>query len=199
MVAPLYSWLKNEISPTQGEIALSSPATKFLWINREIFMIEDGVIYKKEEEKKLVLEPKVFQDKIMHLCNNIPMSSHQGTKRTKEKVQEAFFWYGITHSVRNFILTCDVCNKKEKLARYAKEPMILYLSSAPMEKVHLDFLEPLPITRGGNEYVLVMVDQFTKWIECLPLPSQSAELNEMFCRLGFPFKIFTDQGYNFEV
>ena len=45
-----------------------------------------------------------------------------------------------------------------------------------MERVHLDFLGPLPITSGGNEYVLVMADQFTKWIECIPLPSQSAKL-----------------------
>ena len=78
-----------------------------------MFIIEDGVIYKKEGEKKLVLVPKVLQDKIMHLCHNIPMSGHQGTKRTKEKVREWFFWYGITHSVRNFILTCDVCNKNK--------------------------------------------------------------------------------------
>ncbi|KAK3765536.1 hypothetical protein RRG08_052330 [Elysia crispata] len=90
VVAPLYNWLKNGISPTQGDIALSSPAAKFLWINRDMFIIEDGVIYKKEEEKKLVLVPKVLQDKIMHLCHNIPMSGHQGTKRTKEKVGSGF-------------------------------------------------------------------------------------------------------------
>ena len=204
VVAPLYNWLKNGISPTQGDIAVSSPAAKFLWINKEMFIIEDGVIYKKEGEKKLVLVPKVLQEKIMHLCHNIPMSGHQGTKRTKEKVREWFFWYGITHSIRNFILTCDVCNKNKKRTRHAKGPMTLYHAGAPMERVHLDFLGPLPITSDGNEYVLVMVDQFTKWIECIPLPSQSAELtakaalNEMFCRLGCPFEIFTDQGRNFE-
>ncbi|KAK3800012.1 hypothetical protein RRG08_035611 [Elysia crispata] len=85
---------------------------------------------------------------------------HQGTKRTKEKVRESFDWYGITHSVRNFILTCDVCNKNKKLTRHAKGSITLYHAGAPMGRVHLDFLGPLPITSGGNEYVLVMVDQF---------------------------------------
>ena len=73
-----------------------------------------------------------------------------------------------------------------------------------MEKVHLDFLGPLPRTEAGNEYILMMVDSFTKWVECVPLPSQTAEMtaraaiNEFFVRFGYPFEIFTDQGRNFE-
>ena len=49
-----------------------------------------------------------------------------------------------------------------------------------------------------------MNDQFTKWVECIPLPSQSAEetaratVNQFFSRLGCPFQVFTDQGRNFE-
>ena len=50
----------------------------------------------------------------------------------------------------------------------------------------------------------MMVDQFTKWVECTPLPSQSAEetaraaVNQLFSRFGCPFQVFTDQGRNFE-
>ncbi|KAH3768497.1 hypothetical protein DPMN_169710 [Dreissena polymorpha] len=29
---------------------------------------------------------------------------------------------------------------------------------------------------GGNEYCLMMVNQFTKWVDCVPLPSQKAEV-----------------------
>lgn len=73
-----------------------------------------------------------------------------------------------------------------------------------MERVHLDFLGPLPESTSGNTNILVMMDQFTKWVECVPLPSQTAEVtaraavNEFFARFGFPFNIFTDQGRNFE-
>jgi transposase InsO family protein len=62
----------------------------------------------------------------------------------------------------------------------------------------------LPPTKDDNSYILVMVDQFTKWVECIPLPSQSAEdtaraaINQFFSRFGFPFQIFTDRGTNFE-
>ena len=73
-----------------------------------------------------------------------------------------------------------------------------------MERVHLDFLGPFPRTARGNEYVLVMVDQFTKWVECIPLPSQTADdtataaVNKFFSRFGCPFQNFTHQGPNSE-
>ena len=63
---------------------------------------------------------------------------------------------------------------------------------------------PLPRTARGNEYLLVMVDQFTKWVECIPVSSQTAEVtakaavNKFFARFGCPFQIFTDRGRNFE-
>ena len=44
-----------------------------------------------------------------------------------------------------------------------------------MERVHVDILGPFVPSLRGNQYVLVLVDQFTKWIECYPLPVQNAE------------------------
>lgn len=82
--------------------------------------------------------------------------------------------------------------------------MTKFHAGAPLERVHLDFLGPLPKTERGNEHVLMIVDQFTKWVECIPLPSQSAEItaqavvNDFFSRFGYPFQIMSDQGRNFE-
>ena len=62
----------------------------------------------------------------------------------------------------------------------------------------------LPKTHSGNEFILMIVDQFSKWVEYIPLPQQTAELtahaavNEFFTRFGFPFEMLTDQGRNFE-
>ena len=73
-----------------------------------------------------------------------------------------------------------------------------------MERVHIDLLGPLPKTAAGNEHILMMVDQFTKWVEIIALPSQTAEItaraavNEFFTRFGCPFHLFSDQGRNFE-
>ena len=56
-----------------------------------------------------------------------------------------------------------------------------------MERVRLDYMGPFPLTSKQNVYVLMIVDQFTKWVECVPLQNQSAEetarttINQSFC------------------
>ena len=55
-----------------------------------------------------------------------------------------------------------------------------------------------------NQYVLVVVDQFSKWVECHALSDQTAErvartlVSEFIGRFGCHLKLHSDQGRNFE-
>jgi hypothetical protein len=60
-------------------------------------------------------------------------------------------------------------NKKEKA------DLGQHHSGVPFERIHMGILGPLPVSKLGNKYILVIIDQFTKWIECYPLPNQYAE------------------------
>lgn len=50
----------------------------------------------------------------------------------------------------------------------------------------------------------MMLDSFTKWVQCVPLPSQTAEITDRAAIMEFvvlfrdPFQIFTDQRQTFE-
>lgn len=44
-----------------------------------------------------------------------------------------------------------------------------------MERIHLDFLGPLPMSKKKNLLILIMIDRFTKWVECIPLSNQTVE------------------------
>ena len=72
-----------------------------------------------------------------------------------------------------------------------------------MDQVMIDVLGPLLRTSRGDSIILMLIDQFTKLVECYPLPDQSAELiaktlvDEFFSRFGLPPEIHTDQGSNF--
>ena len=68
----------------------------------------------------------------------------------------------------------------------------------------MDIVGPLPKTRRGNKYILVISDYFTRWAEAIGLPNQEATtvaqalMSEWICRYGAPESIHTDQGRNFE-
>ena len=44
-----------------------------------------------------------------------------------------------------------------------------------MERVHMDILGPFTKSKKGNAYILMITDQFIKWIEAIPIPNQTAE------------------------
>ena len=73
-----------------------------------------------------------------------------------------------------------------------------------MERIALDILGPLPESKNGNRYILVMCDLFTKWTEAYPLPDQEAQtvakafVDCFVSRFGTPLQLHSDQGTNFQ-
>ncbi|KAK3093065.1 hypothetical protein FSP39_010650 [Pinctada imbricata] len=201
-------WLLRNECPSESDLFLSSKAAKNYWINRELYeMDENKVLWKKATDRsseKALLVPRDMRPEVVSLCHDLPSTGHQGYDRTLARLKLRFCWYAMSQDVRRFVTSCSKCNRNKKANRKARCAMKQFHAGSPMERVHLDFLGPLPVTKRNNSYILMMVDQFTKWVECVPLPDQSAEataraaVNEFFSRFGYPFQIFTDRGTNFE-
>ena len=117
--------------------------------------------------------PQGLKKTALKLNYDLPSSGHWGMDRTNARIKEKIFWYGLG---KDYVATRPTRNQNKKATAYGRVPMQEYQAGATMERVHLDFLQPLPRTPKGNEYVLMMVDQFTRWVECVHLPSQTAEI-----------------------
>ncbi|KAF0026206.1 hypothetical protein F2P81_020943 [Scophthalmus maximus] len=85
----------------------------------------------------------------------------------KRKVVRSCLPHIVTFINYSIAVFCDIAlsriNLEESLAR------------APMEKVAVDVVGPLPHADKGNSYVLSAIDYFTKWPEAYALPDQEAE------------------------
>ncbi len=201
----ILAWLEKKLIPTEAALYSSSPTAKYLWINKEMFILDLGVLKRKTPDGKiLIVVPKSMQQRVMSAYHDLPSAGHQGMDRTRHRIKDKYYWFGMTSDINQYISTCASCNRSKKASKQAKYQLTSFQAGLPMERVHLDFLGPLPRSTRGNEYILMMVDQFTKWVECVPLPSQTAEVtahaavSEFFSRFGYPFQIHSDQGRNFE-
>ena len=205
-ITHVIDWLNSRAEPPQIDLYLSGPVAKQYWVNRETFRMKNELIWRRNPKTGCdqLYVPECFREEVLYLCHNIPMAGHQGEDRTLARLKDKYFWKGMTKDAKEYVNSCAVCNRYKKPSKKAKHGMIEFHAGAPLERVHLDFLGPLPKTARGNEYVLMIVDQFTKWVECLPLPSQTAEqtarafVDQFIARFGCPLQIFTDRGSNFE-
>ena len=140
----------NKDKPSKKELFLSSPCAKAHWLDKESFVLLGDLIFHtrlEDSEKNLVI-PDSLNTKTIRINHHLPSSGHQGVARTKAKVREKFFWHGLGKDVANFVATCAQCNKNKKASQNGHSPMQEYQAGAPMERVYLDFLGPLPITQG---------------------------------------------------
>ena len=201
----LLRFLRTGKSPSQVECHLDPPACQHYWSHRQLFYLQEGkgIFFKTDKGADLLVIPRSLSDEVLHLCHDIPTAGHQGRARTKARLDKSYYWYQCGQQVGRYVRSCPKCQTAKK-GRKGRFPQQTVHAGAPLEKVHIDFLGPLPVTSSGNSHILVVVDNFTKWVECFPLPDQEAEttawacMNGFFIRFGFPTSLLSDQGQNFE-
>ena len=119
-------------------------------------------------------------------------------------MQQKVYWYGMQTDVKVHVATCDACSRNKRQKTNPKAPLQSYQAGYPNYRVHLDVLGPFCETPRGHKYVLMVIDQFTRFLEMIPLKTQEADVmaraffEGYVVRFGVPFIVHTDQGRNFE-
>ena len=196
--------------PPWETISSESPTFKCYWGQWSMLAVRDGVLFRKWESErgddiswKLVL-PDSLRTDVLKQLHDSPAAGHLGFKKTTERVKARFYWCGLRKDVESWCVRCDVCASRKKPSKTPRAPMKTYNVGAPMERIAIDVMGPLPTTDRDNKYILVISDYFTKWTESYPMPNQEAVtvanvvVREFISRFGVPRQLHTDQGRNFE-
>jgi transposase InsO family protein len=205
---PIIWWLESGFPPPEHELYLSSAATKALWLCRNQLQLLKGVLYYRWENrpgrKLCLVVPKTLREIVMQSCHDSKVAGHFGRDKTLHTLKRSFLWNNMARDCRIYVLSCAVCSMNKKASKKSRGSLQRYHSGFPMEKVHIDILGPFTTSDHGNKYILVMIDQFSKWVECAALPDQTAEavaykfLVHFIVTFGCPIEVYTDQGSNFE-
>ena len=117
---------------------------------------------------KLVPSDKERESVLME-AHDGPQSGHLGTQKTYALVSRAHYWPGYCRDVNkyaNSCITCQMCKVEQKVPaglmghRVVEEAWMV---------VAADIMGPLPRSKIGFQYILVIQDLFTKWKEVIPL------------------------------
>ena len=207
IVGKVLRWLELGGEPQREELLLSDPAVKYFWRFKENLAIRGGVLkYKWMSgiDRWLLVVPEILKGTVLECCHSKGMAGHMGIEKTKSRILERAIWYNLRNSCEEHVKGCAVCNRQKKGCRVARGEQQLFHAGYALERVHIDIMGPLMETQKGNKYILVIVDQFTKWVEAFPLKNQLAEtvagvvVREFVARFGCPLEIHTDHGRNFE-
>ena len=195
--------MQKEQKPTATQVEGNGIDQRYMY-EWEKFKLKEGVLYRSTEINgetvdQLVL-PADLKDVIFASYHDD--LGHQGRDRTISLIRHRFFWPGMNKCIKEKVQQCGRCIRRKTAPGKATE-LVNITSTAPMELVCIDYLS-LERSKGGYENILVITDHFSRYAQAIPTRNQTAHttarvlFENYFVHYGFPAKLHSDKGANFE-
>lgn len=200
-------YIQRQRRPTRRERADEPRGVLNLLRHWPKLSIKDGMLYKvkKDKQMKMTIHQFVIPDSLKaQVLNGLHKSAgHQGQARTLSFARQRFFWIGMERDIISHVRDCFRCVVGKTPEPNDRVPLESICTSEPMELVCIDFWTAEQTDKKCVD-VLVVTDHFSKLSHAFPCKNQSAKQvarrlwNDFFCIYGFPKRIHSDQGANFE-
>lgn len=132
------------------------------------FVIEDGRIMHKttKGERCTVVVPTGIREELIQSIHE--ETGHFGEARIKRLITDRFYIPNLSQILRQILKSCDLCQKAKHVNRSTVGACKAVLTKDVGEIVMVDWFGPLPKSRFGMQYVLVIQDAFSKYVQLYP-------------------------------
>lgn len=177
------------------------------WTQSEKSLVQDykmknGLLYKSLESdgdtKDLYAVPKTMRKALTIKFHDL--MSHQGSEKTYRKMKNYYYFPGMKQYINRHIKMCVECilvkNQVGKQAGYLHP---IPPGKRPFDIIHIDHLGPFVVSRNGFKYVLLVIDNLTKFVQLLLVRNTKTEavlrkLQTFIGQFGAPGRIISDRG-----
>lgn len=114
--------------------------------------------------------PTELGPSLISRAHNPPLSAHRGMAKTTDLLQRYFYWPGLVRDVREFVSKCVIC-KEVKAPCQTLRPVMgkQFIVERPWQRIYTDLMGPYPRSKQGNTHLLIVLDQFTKFVLLHPI------------------------------
>ena len=163
----------------------------------------DGLLWSKTTGVLWVPNDRALKTQLMERYHDT--AGHFGQKRTVKKLCDLFYWNRIRDDVEDYCRSCEQCaahKSNNQLPAGLLRP--LPIPDEPWQVIGIDFVGPLPVSRDGYDYILTVVDKFSKYMLLAPCRTtidmpQAAKLllNMLLPQHAMPEAIISDRDPRF--
>lgn len=141
--------------------------------------------------------PRKLRKLFIRYMHDSALAGHSSGSKTYEKLSQIATWPGMRQDVLRYARSCSVCQKAKPRGGQPPGLMQPIVSQSPWQICCCDVMGPFPRSTRGNQYLFVVTDHFTKWVELFPLRKLDSQkiwecLLETFARFGFPAQLVSD-------
>jgi len=170
---------------------------------REFFLDDDGAMYRRRtaDKHQLVISKTLVQDIIKESHDRI-YAAHPGI-RTHDLLALNYWWPGMRKSIEDYVKNCEPCQRRKEDREFVAPLGEVEKPTAPFQVTSMDITSPYPLTPRKNRFMRTFMDQFSRYVEAIPIPDETAEVcarvyaTEIVTRHDSGSELVTDQGSAF--
>lgn len=200
VIGDVLRYVKSKQWPRSGK-QLNTKIAALVREKHKLQMADDGLLYRKTTSRNQLLLPQKFHRLVYkELHENM---GHLGVERVMNLIRERFYWAHMQRDVEHYITKVCRCLKNKRPNKPTRAPLKNIVTTYPFELVSVDFLH-LERCKGGYEYILVVMDHFTRFAQAYPCRNKAAHtaagkiFGDFALKFGFPTRLHHDQGKEFQ-
>lgn len=176
-----------------------NPATKVTILEDKVYRI----VQLPHKTLYQVYIPIPLRKHLLQIFHDHPLSGHLGRYKTYKRLQALAYWPKMSLDVKDYVQCCQTCQVQKPENRRRPGKLQQTMVSRPWEMLGVDIMGPFPRSSAGNNYLLVFVDYYSRWVELFPLRRATAEtvsqvlIRDILTRWGVPDYILSDRGSQF--
>ena len=129
--------------------------------------IEGGHHQAEKMDVEQLVYPKVCRRKVMELAHEIPLAGHMGKEKMRHRILQRFYWPTLYKDLEEYCKCCLQCHKSNNKGVQCVPLIPLPIVGEPFKRIAMDIIGPLPKSRCGNRFILVICDYANCYMEAI--------------------------------
>ncbi|KAK3028740.1 hypothetical protein RJ639_037763 [Escallonia herrerae] len=176
-----------------------------LYFQSPRYAVVENVLYKRSLTLPYLrcLTPTEADYALREVHEGICGQHLEGRALAHKVLRQGYYWPTMQHDALEYTKKCDACQCFASIPKQAPNPLTMMKSPIPFAMWGVDILGPFPPASAQRKFIIVAIDNFTKWVEVEALATITEKKCEDFfwraviCRFGIPRVLITDYGKQF--
>lgn len=169
--------------------------------NDTYFELRNGVVYRKVDSDLLFYVPQLMEFHVIHKYHD--QVGHMGVEKTISAIMQTYWFPKMKQKVQDYISNCLKCIFfSPSSGRVEGYLHCIPKGNTPFVTYHVDHYGPIDKEQRVKQYLLVVIDSFTKFTKLYPTKTTScneviSHLMVHFSNFSRPSVIISDRGTAF--